>query len=63
MRQEEKRGLSNFAWDVFKTSGNIESYLLYNEIHEQQETQHYSDYTNHILGDLVWQNGRRKELS
>jgi hypothetical protein len=33
MREEEKRGLCNFAWDVFKTSGNIESYLLYNKIH------------------------------
>ena len=37
MRNEEKRGLSNFAWDIFKTSGNIESYLLYNEIHSNGE--------------------------
>ena len=37
MRNEEKQGLSNFAWDIFKTSGNIESYLLYNEIHSDGE--------------------------
>lgn len=48
----------NFAWELFKNTGNIDAYLLMKDVEYGEEIMHNTKTVQNVLGDS---NGNNKD--